>query len=344
MTEDIALTAKIKQGAIKSGYSACGVIAASAFSEYIEYLDKRINSFPGSEELYRPLFSLAVQPENAESIIVCIRGYNRYSIPESLKGMIGKCYMFDGRLSYSQESRAKSEFSEYLKILGIEIIQSGVPARWAAAKAGLVKFGRNNFVYTEKYGSYIWIDTWVTDKKLEYNVLSLPEDMLLPNCEDGCMKCVKACPTGALAESLSMDRERCAAHLTFYAEEAPDKDLLNQMGLWIYGCDDCQDACPANSDISAGKTDFPLLTEYVEYLKPERILEMDEETYTGIIYPRFWYAGEDGLWLWKCNALRVMINSREKKYHALIIKSINHKDERIRKVALIGIDILGIEQ
>ena len=69
---------------------------------------------------------------------------------------------------------------------------------------------------------------------------------------------------------------------------------------------------------------------------------MDEETYINIINPRFWYTGKDGLWLWKCNALRNMINSGLNEYHQLIKQCCDDTDERIREMARWGCDKLNI--
>ena len=60
---------------------------------------------------------------------------------------IGKFYLFDVRLPYVEEHRAQSEFEAFLKNTGLGIVKGGVPDRLAAAKAGLGKFGRNNFFF-----------------------------------------------------------------------------------------------------------------------------------------------------------------------------------------------------
>jgi len=331
---------EIKRKAAQLGYSGCGIIPSIAFSEYKQYLDKRVESFPESKSLYEPLYDHVQPSETGKSIIVCIRGYNDYKAAKSLNGVIGKYYQFDHRLSYSHEYRAKVEFETYLGTLGIHLLKGTVPARWAAVKAGLGKFGRNNFIYTQEHGSYIWIDTWIVDKELDYDARQ--ENTLASACNENCRKCIKSCPTKALSGCFSMDRGACVVQLALLTKDIPEEDLMAQMGLWLYGCDACQDACPLNKNKLNETEDFPLLTDFEEYLQFERILEMDDDTYANVIYPRFWYTGKDGLWQWKCNALRCMINSRDNKYHNYIKQCCNHTDARLRKIAEWGCDKLDI--
>jgi len=331
---------KIKRKAEQLGYSGCGIIPSIEFSEYKQYLDERVELFPESKSLYEKLYDHVQPPEKGKSIIVCISGYNNYKVAKYLNGVIGKLYQFDPRLSCSHEYRAKAEFETYLETFGIHLLKGTVPARWAAAKAGLGKFGRNNFIYTREHGSYIWIDTWIVDKELAYD--AMPENTLMSACNENCRKCIKSCPTKALSGSFSMDRGACVVQLALLTKDIPEEDLMAQMGLWMYGCDACQDACPLNKNKLNETEDFPLLSEFEEYLQFERILEMDEDTYANVIYPRFWYTGKDGLWQWKCNALRCMINSGDKKYHHYIKQCCSHADARLRKIAEWGCKRLNI--
>ena len=215
-----------------------------------------------------------------------------------------------------------------------------VPARWAAVKAGIGKFGRNNFIYAPEHGSYIEVHTWIVDKELDYDATT--EEARLSECGDDCNKCIQACPTNAFAGAYSMDMGRCVAYLSYRSKSVPDVRTRRQMGEWIYGCDVCQDVCPLNKDKLTEAEEFPLLSQFEEYLTPENVLAMDEETYQNIIDPRFWYTGKDGLWLWKCNALRSMINSGNTEYHNLIKKYCNHSDTRLSEIAKQGCEELGI--
>jgi epoxyqueuosine reductase len=233
-----------------------------------------------------------------------------------------------------------TEFEAYLKMLGLNILEATVPVRWAGARAGLGKFGRNNFLYDDKHGSFIIIETWVVDTELEYD--KTPGDIYLTTCNDNCHKCIDACPTKALSNKLLMDAGKCICRVQFDKKDALDNDLREQMDVWIYGCDACQDVCPVNKNKFKESVEYPLLPEYEELMKPESILEMDEDTYKNILNPRFWYAGEDNLWLWKCNALRSMINSGDSKYHDLIRQACDGADDRVKEIAKWGCKKLGI--
>ena len=332
--------AEIKRKALEMGYIACGIIPANAFDEYTQALDERGETFPASKEKYASFYAMAKQAEPAKSVIVCTQRYNKYSIPESLSRTIGKLYLFDARVTYAPEYRGKMEFEAYLKAIGLGLVRSPVPARLAAAKAGIGTFGRNNFFYDGQHGSYVWIDTWVVDTELEYD--TVVGDMMLSACHDGCNACIEACPTKALSGKLSMDISKCITRISTAMDGVPDEEMMAQMGEWIYGCDVCQDVCPANKDKFTETAAYPLLDVHEALVQPESILAMDEDTYRNVVNPRFWYAGEEALWFWKCSALRSMVNSGDAKYHGLIKESCNHEDTRIQAVAQWGCRTLGI--
>ena len=336
----IMIAQDIKRMALQLGYTACGIIPSASFDEYAQYLDERVKSFPESKELYRLLYGLVQPPENSKSIIVCTWRYNRYKVPEQLDGVIGKLYLFEFIDPVSRDYGVYEEFKEYLESLGMNTLKGYMPARWLAAKAGLGKFGHNNFIYDPEHGSYIWIDAWPVDVELDYD--AAPENTTLSECSQGCRKCIEACPTKAMPGGFSMDRGKCAAHLSYFSKGVPPEDIRTQMGSWLYGCDACQDACPLNKGKFTQTQELPLLSELEEYLKLEKILEMDADTYINILYQQFRYPGKDGLWLWKCNALRSMINSGNAKYHHLIKQRCDDPDERIREVARWGCEKLNI--
>ncbi|CUH96678.1 hypothetical protein P22_2768 [Propionispora sp. 2/2-37] len=286
--------AKIKAKAKALGYDSCGIIAAVKFHEFLTQLDTRSNLFPHSGRFYNRLRRLVDPKENidwAQSIIVCLRRYDKYRIPDGLDRLIGRTYLVDGRLPYAKEHAGYVAFEQFLQELGFRTAQNVVPARWSAVRAGLGKFRNNNFVYTD-HGSWNWIDTWVIDKPLDYET---PNDSTRYSCPEGCAKCVKACPTDALSAPLTMDATNCIAYLSFTPGFFPPENVLPKMGTWLYGCDICQNVCPVNRKTWQGNSGyFPDPFPLPDLLTLEAVFSMDEATYLEKIQPRFlvsWQAG-----------------------------------------------------
>ena len=212
------LSQKIKDKAIELGYTACGIISADPFDEYVDELEKRSGLFPESKKYYDNYRVFYDLPENSKSIIVCTQRYNRYQVPKDVEAYYGKMYLFDNRIDYTEEFRINTGFEAYIKMLGINILEATVPVRWAGARAGLGKFGRNNFLYDDKHGSYISIETWVVDIELEYD--KTPKNIYLSACTDNCHKCIDACPTKALSDKLLMDAGKCICRVQFDEKDA----------------------------------------------------------------------------------------------------------------------------
>jgi len=121
---------------------------------------------------------------------------------------------------------------------------SDVPAKPAAVRAGWGLYGKNSLVHAPGAGSYLKIQTCLTDAALD----AVEEPVERSDCGD-CRACIEACPTGALDEPFRVDRARCICGF-LWGRPAP-RELRPAIGSHIHRCSYCIEACPLNQVLPA---------------------------------------------------------------------------------------------
>ena len=144
--------------------------------------------------------------------------------------------------------------------------------RAAAERAGVGWFGKNTNILTPSHGSWVLLGQVITDLDLE------PDAPLAKNCGE-CVRCIEACPTGAIVAPYVIDNTRCISFLTIELKGVIPRDMRPLVGDWVFGCDICQDVCPVNRDVALSLE--PAFRQRHDFAAPALIplLELDDEAF-----------------------------------------------------------------
>ena len=122
-----------------------------------------------------------------------------------------------------------------------------------------------------------------------------------------CARCIDACPTGAIVAPGVVDANRCLAWVLQRPGAIP-VHLRPAVGDRIYGCDDCQEACPPTVHLGR-RHRRPIPDDARAWVDVLDLLAADDQTLLDR-HGRWYIAGRDPRWL-RRNALVVLGNTAD---------------------------------
>ncbi|WP_460565253.1 tRNA epoxyqueuosine(34) reductase QueG [Hydrogenophaga aquatica] len=141
-----------------------------------------------------------------------------------------------------------------------------------AARSGLGWRGKHTLLLNREGGSTFFLGEVFVDLALP------PTPAVTAHCGQ-CRSCIDLCPTGAIVAPYQVDARRCISYLTIEHAGSIPVELRPLMGNRIYGCDDCQLACPWNKFAQrSALPDFDERGELVGKWLPE-LFAWDEATF-----------------------------------------------------------------
>ena len=108
-----------------------------------------------------------------------------------------------------------------------------------AEKSGLGWRGKHTLLLNKDHGSWFFLGEIYTN-------LPLPIDDKATNHCGSCSACIDICPTKAITQPYEVDARRCISYLTIELKGTIPLEFRPLIGNRVYGCDDCQLACPWN--------------------------------------------------------------------------------------------------
>jgi len=112
----------------------------------------------------------------------------------------------------------------------------------ASAFSGTGILGKNGLIQNPGFGARILLGEIVTDAVLLY-----PEEKAAESCLN-CLRCVSACPTGAMTVKNGrrvLDRRKCLSAISQKKGDLSEEEIeCLKKSAYIWGCDACINACP----------------------------------------------------------------------------------------------------
>ena len=137
--------------------------------------------------------------------------------------------------------RVADRLADAIGPLGHRVFTDSAPVMEVelAAKSGIGWRGKHTLALHREGGSMFFLGEIYVD-------LPLPTTPSTePHC-GSCSACIDICPTQAIVAPYRLDARRCISYLTIEHDGPIPLELRAAMGNRIYGCDDCQLACPWN--------------------------------------------------------------------------------------------------
>lgn len=250
----MSLSQEIKRKAVELGFDLAGVTdAAPIDADQAEIFAQWLRwGFAGQmsymhRNLQKRLAPARLQA-NAKSVVVVGLNYSllrqkpgpaRASGP---RARIARYAQYEDYHPFMKERL--SRLADFIASLGggdfkfkICVDSAPLAERALAVRAGLGFFGKNHMLINPQLGCEIFLGEIITDLEIP------PDEPIGAGCGD-CIKCLDACPTGALRADGQFDAGRCINYLTIEHKGQIAPELVRRIGDRVFGCDECVLACP----------------------------------------------------------------------------------------------------
>lgn len=245
----LQLSSQIRAEALRLGFIGVGIASASPLpnDEYFAtWLEK---GFHGEMRYMERQAQKRLDPgrvlANARSLLVLALNYYTGDTAANapMKGRISRYGWGDDYHSIvGDRLKVLLDFIQRVEpsVQGICYADTGpIMEKVWGARTALGWMGKHTNLIARNWGSWFFIGVILLDRELEH-------DSRAGDFCGTCRRCIETCPTGAIVAPYVLDARLCISYLTIELRGPIPRSLRPLMGNRIFGCDDCQEACPWN--------------------------------------------------------------------------------------------------
>lgn len=243
---------RIAAYASEAGFTVCGVARARVLAEHAERFSAGLaasgdNVLPYLADRPERRFDPSHLMAGARTVISCAVNYRNHR-SEGYPAGFPHPKICSYALSTVYQPKIKSMLAAVFDRLASDCPglsgrvlcdTSAILEKAWAVEAGLGWIGKNSLLINPEYGSFLLLGELVVDAECD----RYDEPYRGRGCGD-CRLCMDTCPGRAIPSAGTVDTGRCVSALSI--EKSRTSPPPERLHGWVFGCDECQSACPFN--------------------------------------------------------------------------------------------------
>jgi epoxyqueuosine reductase len=261
----------------KLGYKA-KIVSAKHATELIEEIDTRHKVNQIYSKIYDAYLNFNANGiEEKDSLLIVAKKWPITNLIFNWKNKELKVTVPPVYIGLDLVDKLNEDISDLFAEKKYSLSKCFLPLKLLAGRSTLGRYGRNNIMYIDGFGSFHTLRCFYTDMPCEEDTFIEPE---LASACTNCGICIAACPTGAISkEKFIVNTEKCLSwqnEVDGVFEEWVEPSWHNS----LMGCIQCQGKCPMNKQYLSDIRTYPAFTEEetMAFYKADPLEKLSHET------------------------------------------------------------------